>query len=693
MKSQRTQRLLQVLVVSIVFTVFTCQYALAERWHVQTTGTRTTGSSVADDWTPENCYPTLVEASTLAAAGDTILLFNERHLIAETAILPALLANMVLGNEPNMATLECGPAAQLTLGSGGGDVEVRGVTITGDGSASDLAVFLINTGGGTLASATFDACLFTGNTGSSEIGGNSSCIDASSSGGGATLAITNCSFEGNVSRGIGGAMTIGNDFLVSLENSEFIANEAQSLLLGAVGQGGAIAVFSPLLPSTLTISDCLFSGNKSTGPGGALFSEDASVSLLRTDFTGNLSAFGAETNWSAGAGAMIRRQKNHIEELTVTVEMCTLTDNKGDLTVDPWAGAGGGLMVRRDTDRPMSVTVTDSEFRGNYNAQGGGLHVGRYATGTVQRCRFHDNTAFLQGGASFKGGQYPDNIGETVVYEYCEFAGNQAGLDDQGGESTILGYGGAFCTRLATRGEFYNCTFVNNVANGPLHLGDAIMHPNEGGVFDDDNLRCVIVNSVFYGTVGNDIQVRGRTDAFSQVSNNAWEAGQFDSPGVVPVNTVEISAIPFFSLVDLRLAPESPLIDAALDIGMFLDIDLNAVFNGAGPDIGAYESDFGVVPVFDVPAVETVLSIWPNPFNPRTTLSYELAGDRFVAIEIFDIQGRRVSVLESGYQAAGLHQVVWNGVDDRGRALPSGVYNAILRLGNENFAQKMTLIR
>ena len=224
MNSKKMQRLLLVLVVSVVFSVFTCQFALADRWHVQTTGTRTTGTSVADDWTPENCYPTLADAGALAAAGDTILLFNEPHAIDETAILPALLANMNLDDQASLVTVNCGPATQLTLGSAGGDVAVRGLTFAGDLTESDLAVFLIDDGGGTLTSATFDACIFTGNAGSSEAGGNSSCIDASGSGGGATLAITNSRFEGNVSHGVGGALAVGNDFLVNLENTDFIAN-------------------------------------------------------------------------------------------------------------------------------------------------------------------------------------------------------------------------------------------------------------------------------------------------------------------------------------------------------------------------------------------------------------------------------------------------------------------------------------
>lgn len=685
----KRQHQLVVLFSFAVLFIFNIPNAYADLWHVQTIGTRTTGSSLMEDWTPENCYPTLAAATALAAAGDTILLDNEIHLLNETVTLAGFLGNRNLGGLDNDASLECGPLAQLILGNDGGAVEVRGLVFTGDGSTSDQSLFVVENGVGTLVSATFEACGFTNMDRT-----NGSGIDASASGEGAELNILSCVFENNSTVGEGGAIAVGNAFQVDIFNSQFIGNSVHLLDSRNQGKGGAIAVFSPDVPSSVTIDLSFFSGNQSSGPGGALFIEDANVNLANTEFTGNLSAAGGLTNWAAGAAVMVRRQEHHLEDLSLTVQDCVFTDNKGDLSLSPWAGDGGGIAVRGYIDRPMSVTVSDSEFRGNFNAQGAGIFMGYNATGKVERCSFHDNVAYLQGGACFKGGAYPDNIGETMVFEYCEFVGNKAGQDDQGQESTDLGRGGAFSTRLATRGEFYNCTFVNNVVSGPIGKGDAIMHPAEGGVFDSDDLRCVIVNCAFYGTEGNNVQVFGHENAFSQVSNNAWEAGQFLSVGVVPTNTVELVGMPFISLEDLHLPSGSPLIDVALDVGLTQDIEMNPVPNLTVPDIGAYESEFAVAPVQDeVPASAPVLSAYPNPFNPRTTLSFELTRDSQVSVEVFDIQGRRVSMVETGHRPAGLHRVDWNGMDDNGRALPSGVYHAVLRLGNEAHTRKLTLVR
>lgn len=64
----------------------------------------------------------------------------------------------------------------------------------------------------------------------------------------------------------------------------------------------------------------------------------------------------------------------------------------------------------------------------------------------------------------------------------------------------------------------------------------------------------------------------------------------------------------------------------------------------------------------------------PNPFNPSTSIPYELASSGRVEIDIFDVEGRLVRKLAPGPVAAGTHVTLWNGLDDRGRRLASGSY-------------------
>jgi hypothetical protein len=72
------------------------------------------------------------------------------------------------------------------------------------------------------------------------------------------------------------------------------------------------------------------------------------------------------------------------------------------------------------------------------------------------------------------------------------------------------------------------------------------------------------------------------------------------------------------------------------------------------------------------------LSNHPNPFNPSTKVFFELPSRGFARVELFNAAGQRVRVLVDGELAEGRHEVVWNGADDGGRAVASGVYFARL---------------
>lgn len=83
----------------------------------------------------------------------------------------------------------------------------------------------------------------------------------------------------------------------------------------------------------------------------------------------------------------------------------------------------------------------------------------------------------------------------------------------------------------------------------------------------------------------------------------------------------------------------------------------------------------------------------PNPFNPRTTLRFDLDRDGPVRLEVVDLGGRRVRALLAGSFAAGTHEAVWDGRDDEGTAVASGVY--LVQLQGSDFAEarRVTLLR
>ena len=84
---------------------------------------------------------------------------------------------------------------------------------------------------------------------------------------------------------------------------------------------------------------------------------------------------------------------------------------------------------------------------------------------------------------------------------------------------------------------------------------------------------------------------------------------------------------------------------------------------------------------------------YPNPFNPMTRLTYRLAGQAPVFLRIHDLRGRVVRTLVDAVQPAGPHEVTWDGRDQLGSTVPSGVYLAQLRAGATLASRKLMLAR
>ncbi len=101
-------------------------------------------------------------------------------------------------------------------------------------------------------------------------------------------------------------------------------------------------------------------------------------------------------------------------------------------------------------------------------------------------------------------------------------------------------------------------------------------------------------------------------------------------------------------------------------------------------------------PVDDLPGVADNLSLEarPNPFNPRTEIHFSLPRAGRVDLDIHDARGHLVRRLITGGQyQGGPGMAVWNGNDDSGRAVPSGLYLARIRSGGFSAINKLTLLR
>lgn len=84
---------------------------------------------------------------------------------------------------------------------------------------------------------------------------------------------------------------------------------------------------------------------------------------------------------------------------------------------------------------------------------------------------------------------------------------------------------------------------------------------------------------------------------------------------------------------------------------------------------------------------------YPNPFNPETNISYQLPEPGHVLLRIFNVTGQTVKTLINESQAVGSYTLSWNGLDDRGLPVASGVYFCHLQVGRFAQSRKMTLVR
>jgi hypothetical protein len=85
---------------------------------------------------------------------------------------------------------------------------------------------------------------------------------------------------------------------------------------------------------------------------------------------------------------------------------------------------------------------------------------------------------------------------------------------------------------------------------------------------------------------------------------------------------------------------------------------------------------------------------YPNPFNPQTTIWYELPAALPVDLQVYDLRGRLVRTLASGQvEAAGEHRIIWDGRDRQGRTVSSGTYLYRLDAGGNQLFGRMALVR
>ncbi|MBT6619777.1 MAG: T9SS type A sorting domain-containing protein [Gemmatimonadetes bacterium] len=93
------------------------------------------------------------------------------------------------------------------------------------------------------------------------------------------------------------------------------------------------------------------------------------------------------------------------------------------------------------------------------------------------------------------------------------------------------------------------------------------------------------------------------------------------------------------------------------------------------------------------PANFALAQNFPNPFNAATTIRFALADRAQIELSLYNLRGQRIATLATGERSAGLYSFAWDGRDDNGHVLASGVYLYRLRAGQRTETRKLTLLR
>jgi len=363
---------------------------------------------------------------------------------------------------------------------------------------------------------------------------------------------------------------------------------------------------------------------------------------------------------------------------TTTIEGFTVT---GGLTEGSGSDAFGGGVYCYNS----SPNIVNCWFIGNSALTGGGFACRHSSNPHIVGCLFGENSSGGIGGGMFINHsapelyqcQFVDNLVDqdgagicctfsSAVIFYCLFQDNIAGI--WGGAMEITGSEGMPIVA--------NCTMVGNSAGnagGAFFSADHCQFTLEYSIITDSHesaaiyiqgepsFRGILCCNVF----GNEIANYGG----ELVDQTGWNGN--------------ISASPLFcspETDDFHLADNSPCLPGN---------------NECGALIGAFGAGCATTTISgnSVPKNIFLSQCFPNPFNPITTIRFDLPEAQNVQLNIYAVDGEHITTLVNEELISGPHSVTWNGIDDQRRLVASGIYVYRLEAGAYVESRRMVVVR
>lgn len=512
--------------------------------------------------------------------------------------------------------------------------------------------------------------------------------------------ITNCRFLTNRASlskdtGYGGAICFQGG-APTVADCEFTGNIASN--------GGAVAV---LAGCEATFTDCDFTANSCSDSlgsytGAAFQVEDSILHVNGGSLVNNGGSGYGSGVWASGStvtmdGVEIRNNRTQNEGGAMrmvggalTMNGCTVADNLAK------AGNGGGICA--DTSE---LALRNTRLTGNQAVNMGGGVYGMNVAGVVENCLIDGNSGSMAGGAGLIA------AGPLVVRNNIVVGNTGGGLMAVGEAASVS----------------HNDAWNNTGGDYPS------TQPGPGGISADPLLADLAAGDPGL-TVHSPCLDRGEDDPTClDPDGSRADMGLLGGPGAEFVAPMRVTGLAVSALGggEFRAswnACADPDVDYYVvyrdSAAVFSPSAANAIATVAHPSVQFDDTppftSYYVIAAVDtngycggfseavwsegasaagdpLPRFLAIREIAPNPFNPQARIAFDVPHGGRIKLQVFDIRGRLVRSLVSGYVEAGSHVAVWNGRDNGGRMAAAGVYFARMSDGSEAKTAKMVLAK
>ena len=378
-------------------------------------------------------------------------------------------------------------------------------------------------------------------------------------------------------------------------------------------------------------------------------------------------------------------------------------------------GSGGAPIMFNTMDRNpwngvsfMSATEATSvlnncEF---YNAEESAIDI--YESGVdIRNCRFINNTASDAGGAiqmlnagdvTITGCFFGNNDGGSLagaigIETSSPVLANNIIVNNQGNQS------GAISARENSEPVLVNNTIANNLCEGSSGSTIFLYHSD-----------MELVNNIIIGEAEPLLDLLGDFFASYNCISGGFEGdGNIDEDPLFSNSTTEYGITDDALSAEWYLSEDSPCIDAGDPESEYMDVEdpdhsgmpLWPAMGTLATDMGAYgglgnswldtddDPDDPVAPK----VTGVAMSVYPNPFNPETTIALSIPDNQPVTLTIYNVRGQLIRTLLDNDKVESGSGIVWNGHDDNGKPVSSGIYFARLTTSNGHAIRKMALIK